>query len=84
MWEARYKKGISLGGKTIYGAVYGKSREKVIRKRLFITKENSGVMRVLLTELKLIILGAGRPGRNIKAIAESLRVLRKFHFWMIM
>ena len=79
-WEARYKKGISSEGKTLYGAVYGSSREEVIQKRSIITKEKSDVMPILPTHLNLLILGAGSHGRNIKEIAESLRIFKKISF----
>ena len=36
-WEARYKKGVSPEGKTIYGAVYGSTKEEVLKRRSLIT-----------------------------------------------
>ena len=36
-WEARYKKGVSQEGKTLYGAVYGSTKEEVLKRRSLIT-----------------------------------------------
>lgn len=79
-WEARYRKGVSPEGKTLYGAVYGDSKEDVIQKRAYIIGEESEIIPELPTELNLLILGAGSHGRNIKEIAESLRVFKKISF----
>lgn len=79
-WEARYKKGISPEGKTLYGAVYGDSKEDVIKKRAYIVGEDSELIPELPSELNLLILGAGSHGRNIKEIAESLRIFKKISF----
>lgn len=78
-WEARYVKGISESGRSIYGAVYGYSMDEVITKRLEITGEKERVSKYP-TELNLLILGAGSHGRNVKEIAESFRVFSKIHF----
>ena len=79
-WEARYKKGISPEGKTLYGAVYGDSKEDVIKKRAYIVGEDRELIPELPSELNLLILGAGSHGRNIKEIAESLRIFKKISF----
>lgn len=79
-WEARYKKGISEQGKTIYGSVYGESREEVIRKRAALTFESSQERISYPTQLNLLILGAGSHGKNVKEIAESLRVFKKISY----
>ena len=78
-WEARFKKGIDEHGKTLYGAVYGDSKESVIKKRDDITgqcerEENAN------RQMNLLILGAGSHGRNVKEVAESLRVFKKISF----
>lgn len=77
-WEARYKKGVGPDGRAIYGAVYGSSREEVEEKRKALIGD-SGERRVP-TELNLLILGAGTHGRDVKEIAESLRVFQKIRF----
>lgn len=78
-WEARYKKGVGENGRAIYGSVYGKTMEEAAEKRRMLVgeaAENQGIAR----ELNLLILGAGTHGRDVKAIAESLRVFRKISF----
>ncbi len=78
-WEARYVKGVSEKGKTVYGAVYGKSERDVIDKRheiLGTSKERQEQP----TKLNLLILGAGSHGQNVKEVAESLRIFNKISF----
>ena len=78
-WEARYKKGIDENGRAIYGAVYGDSQDEVVRKRAEITgcaAEQNRPDR----HLNLLILGAGSHGRNVKEVAESLRIFHKISF----
>ena len=81
-WEARYIKGYTQDGKTLWGAVYGKTRTEVIKKRNEVTgqpeKENDKP--ATPTKLNLLILGAGSHGQNIKELAESLRVFSKISF----
>lgn len=79
-WEARYRKGVSPEGKTLYGAVYGESKEEVIKKRSYIVGEESEIIPKFPSELNLLILGAGSHGRNIKEIAESLRIFKRISF----
>lgn len=78
-WEARYVKGCSESGKPVYGVLYGKSEAEVIKKRheLIGTPEDSAKVP---NKLNLLILGAGSHGRNIKEIAESLRIFNKVSF----
>lgn len=78
-WEARYKKGIDENGRALYGAVYGETRDEVIRKREEITGVVSGGKKTS-PQLNLLILGAGSHGRNVKEVAESLRIFRKIRF----
>lgn len=78
-WEARYLKGRLDTGKAQYGAVYGRSKEEVIAKRRDILGEEPD-QKALPMRLNLLILGAGSHGRNVKEIAESLRVFHKIRF----
>lgn len=77
-WEARYKKGVGPNGRAIYGAVYGSSREEVEEKRKALIGEPN--QQKVPTELNLLILGAGSHGRDVKEIAESLRIFHKIKF----
>lgn len=58
------------------GSVYGKIREKAIRKRIL--GEND--IQTKLDRLNLLILGAGSRSRNVKEVAKSLRVFSKISF----
>lgn len=78
-WEARYIKGYSTSGKAMWGYVYGKTREDAIQKRRIILDEKNGLLKKP-KRLNLLILGAGSHGRNIKEIAETLRVFNKISF----
>lgn len=78
-WEARYIKGISDKGKSLYGAVYGATKEEVVAKRLEIVGKDDETKKYP-TELNLLILGVGSHGRNVKEIAESFRVFKKISF----
>lgn len=75
-WEARYRKGISQNGKTVYGSVYGRTRKEAEEKRLRILGEAKEPAR----QLNLLILGAGSHGKNIFEIAESLGIFEKISF----
>ncbi len=77
-WEARYIKGYKQDGKAVLGSVYGKTREEAIRKRKIILGEND--IQTKPDRLNLLILGAGSHGRNVKEVAESLRVFSKISF----
>lgn len=84
-WEARYTKSYTPEGRAVYGAVYGESRNEVIKKRKEAVKKIApeGLKEELKEEplrLNLLILGAGSHGRNIKEIAEQLRVFNKISF----
>ena len=81
-WEARYIKGYTQDGKTLWGAVYGKTRTEVINKRKEITgrPEKEDDKPATPTKLNLLILGAGSHGQNIKELAESLRIFSKISF----
>lgn len=75
-WEARYKKGVGPDGRAKYGAVYGSSKEEVIKRRDDIIPDTT----VYPTELNLLILGAGSHGRDVMEIAESLHLFNKISF----
>lgn len=77
-WEARYKKGVGPDGRAKYGAVYGSSREEVMRKREEIAPEN--LPNLYPDQLNLLILGAGSHGRDVMEIAESLHIFNKIRF----
>ena len=78
-WEARYVKGISEDGKVQYGYLYGNSEQEVTKRRRNILGE-SGKHPTIPKKLNLLILGAGSHGRNIKEIADSLRIFNKISF----
>lgn len=78
-WEARYKRGLNEKGQTLYSAVYGSSEEEVIRKRAEITG-NLEETHARDHRLNLLILGAGSHGRNVKEVAESLRIFNRICF----
>ena len=79
-WEARYKKGVSPEGKTIYGAVYGSTKEEVLKRRSLITGAPEAAEICQPTEMNLLILGAGTHGRDVYEIAESLHLFQKIRF----
>lgn len=79
-WEARYKKGLTPEGKILYGAVYGASKEEVIKRRQEITGNEDGDTIKDPTEMNLLILGAGTHGRDVFEIAESLHIFQKIRF----
>ena len=78
-WEARYKKGVSESGKTLYSTVYGNTEEEAIKKRI----EKLGYdpeKPVTPTRLNLLILGAGTHGKDVKDLAEASHVFHKIAF----
>jgi len=78
-WEARYLKGYSADGKKIYSAVYAKTKAEAIKKR----KELIGPAeekQKIPTQLNLLIIGAGSHGKNVREVAESLRIFSKISF----
>lgn len=78
-WEARYKKGIDENGRALYGAVYGATQDEVVRKRAELTGQSAEPEQTG-HHLNLLILGAGSHGRNVKEVAESLRIFHKIRF----
>lgn len=78
-WEARYKKGVSETGKTLYATVYGDTEEEAVNKRI----EKLGFdpdSPKIPTRLNLLILGAGTHGHDVKNIAQASRVFNKISF----
>lgn len=77
-WEARYKKGVDGKGHTVYGSVYAKTKEEANEKRQFIVGDVE--IYNAPTAMNLLILGAGSHGRDVREIAEQLRVFKKISF----
>ena len=74
-FEARYPKGKNEQGRTVYGCCYGRTYEEAAEKRAAILQKERTVR-----EMKLLILGAGSHGAEVKELAESLRVFRDIAF----
>ena len=72
-WEARYAKGKSASGRTLYGSAFGDTREEAIANRELKLGHNpddpfSGA------RLNIVILGAGSFGREVKEELEKLHI----------
>lgn len=78
-WEARYKKGVSETGKVLYGTVYGSTEEEAIKRRAEVLGYDPEEP-ATHSRLNLLILGAGTHGKDVKDIAEGLRVFNKIAF----
>ena len=74
-FEARYIKGRDFNGHALYGYCYGKTWEEAVRKR-----EEALQQTISVREMNLLILGAGSHGKEVRELAESLRVFRKIDF----
>lgn len=74
-FEARYIKGRDFNGRALYGYCYGRTWDEAARKR-----EEALRQTVSVREMNLLILGAGSHGREVRELAESLRVFRKIAF----
>ena len=79
-WEARYKKGLTPEGKILYGAVYGASKDEVIKKRQEITGNEDGDTIKDPTEMNLLILGAGTHGQDVYEMCTQLHVFKEICF----
>ena len=79
-WEARYKKGLTPEGKILYGAVYGASKDEVIKKRQEITGNEDGDTIKDPTEMNLLILGAGTHGQDVYEMCMQLHVFKEICF----
>lgn len=78
-WEARFRKGKSPDGKTLYGTVYGDTEEEVIVRRMKHLGYDPDKTEIS-TEMNLLILGSGVHGHDVKEIAESLHIFKKISF----
>lgn len=78
-WEARYKKGTSESGRTLYGTVFGKTKEEAIERRIALLGYDPNGP-IIASQMNLIILGAGTHGRDVKELAESLHIFQKISF----
>lgn len=72
-YEARYIKSRNASGKAIWGYCYGKTYEEAEQKRDLIRNPQ-------LREMNLLILGCGEHGREVQALAESLRIFKLISF----
>ncbi|MBO4461553.1 MAG: hypothetical protein J5749_01580, partial [Lachnospiraceae bacterium] len=71
-WEARYIKGKSATGKTMYGSVFADTREDAIAKRdLVLGRDPKDIYTA--ARLNIVILGAGSYGREVKEELEKLK-----------
>lgn len=78
-WEARYVKGKNAAGKTLYGSVFGDSREEAIaRREALIGKDPNNPLSI--AEMDILILGAGSYGREVKDVLEKIRVFHRIDF----
>ena len=74
-FEARYAKGRNDQGRIIYGCCYGKTYDEAVSKRQEALRKN-----ICVREMKLLILGAGSHGHEVKELAESLHIFREIAF----
>lgn len=74
-YEARYPKGRDGRGRLVYGSCYGRTYEEAAEKRETLLREARPVR-----EMNLLILGAGSHGREVRELAESLRVFQRTAF----
>ncbi len=78
-WEARYVKGKSSDGKTLYGAVFADTREEAIAKRERLLGHDPSD-EYSVARLNLIILGAGSYGREVKEELERIHLFSEIAF----
>lgn len=74
-FEARYAKGRDARGRLIYGCCYGKTYEEAASKRDALLSAAAPVR-----EMRLLILGAGSHGQEVRELAQSLSVFREIAF----
>lgn len=78
-WEARYIKGKSATGKTMYGSVFADTREDAIAKRdLVLGRDPKDIYTA--ARLNIVILGAGSYGREVKEELEKLKLFNEIAF----
>lgn len=74
-YEARYIKSRDENGKIIWGYCYGLTYEEAEEKRNRITSQN-----LVARKLNLLILGAGDHGKEVRNLAEKLRMFDRISF----
>ncbi len=78
-WEARYVKGKSASGKTLYGSAFGDTREEAMAKReIYLGHDPNDPFSG--ARLNIIILGAGSFGHEVKEELEKLHVFKDILF----
>ncbi len=78
-WEARYVKGKSETGRTLYGAVFADTKEEAIAKRELLLGHDP-CDEYSAARLNLIILGAGSYGREVKEELERIHLFSEIAF----
>ena len=79
IFEARYIIGRNEKGRTAYASCYGKTYEEAVEKRDKALEEQL-IKNNPPVGFKLLILGAGSHGQEVREIAESLHVFQKIDF----
>ena len=74
-YEARYAKSRDSRGRIVYGYCYGKTYEEAAAKRQEARRRS-----VVVREMRLLILGAGSHGREVRELAECLRIFQEVAF----
>lgn len=74
-FEARYVKRRDPSGKAIYASCYGRTYEEAARKREEALQQNTRIR-----EMRLLILGAGSHGQEVRELAQRLNVFREIAF----
>lgn len=74
-YEARYVKGRDPSGRAVYASCYGRTYEEAAAKRAEALRRN-----VRVRELRLLILGAGSHGQEVRELAQRLNVFREIGF----
>lgn len=74
-YEARYIKRRDPSGRAVYASCYGRTYEEVARKR-----EEALRRSIRVREMKLLILGAGSHGQEVRELAQRLNVFREIAF----
>ena len=74
-YEARYIKRRDPSGRAVYASCYGRTYEEAARKR-----EEALRRSIRVREMKLLILGAGSHGQEVRELAQRLNVFREIAF----
>lgn len=78
-WEARYVKGKSSTGKTLYGTVFGDTKEEAIARREYILGHDPEDP-FSSARMSILILGAGSFGHEAKEELEKLHMFKEIAF----